>query len=185
MKTLKIMMIGMALLFAGAVHAQVSVNVNLGTPPQWGPTGYPEARYYYLPDVEAYYDVRSSMFIYSDGHSWIQRRYLPSRYRGYDLYGGYKVVMTDYHGNYPYAYYKYHKVKYAKGYRGGPQQNYGHRPDDGKHHAGPAYKGQPKHNIQPNYRGNNGGNFNGNKGNNQGGKHGENKGGDKGGKHRK
>lgn len=185
MKIVKTMMIGMALLFAGAVHAQVSVNVNLGNRPQWGPVGYPEARYYYLPDVEAYYDTHTSMFIYSDGKYWVKRRYLPSQYRSYDLYHGTKIVMKSYRGNYPYGYYKYHKAKYHKVYRGAPQRNYGHRPNNGKQNTGRAFKGNPKQNIQTNHRGNDVGNFKGNKGDNQGGKHGENKGRNKGGKHRK
>ncbi|MCX6257443.1 MAG: hypothetical protein NTW49_06045 [Bacteroidia bacterium] len=63
MKSLKLIIIGMVLLFAGTVQAQVSVNLNIGTPPMWGPAGNNEVRYYYLPDVEAYYDVQSSMLI--------------------------------------------------------------------------------------------------------------------------
>ena len=54
MKTLKLLVVGMLLLFAGSVEAQISVRVNLGVPPQWGPTGYSDVQYYYLPDVEAY-----------------------------------------------------------------------------------------------------------------------------------
>jgi len=57
MKTLKLLVIGTLLLFAGSAKAQISVHVNLGIPPQWGPEGYSDVRYYYLPDVEAYYDV--------------------------------------------------------------------------------------------------------------------------------
>ena len=86
MKALKLFAIGMVLLLASAVQAQVSVNVTLPTPPPWGPVGYSEARYYYLPDVEAYYDVPSSMFIYYNRGAWIHRAYLPGRYRNYDLY---------------------------------------------------------------------------------------------------
>lgn len=129
MNTLKILTIGIILFFAVAAKAQISVQLNIGTPPQWGPSGYNDVTYYYLPDVEAYYDVPSSMFIYFNGVSWIHRSYLPTRYRNYDLYSGYKVVMTDYHGNTPYSHFKEHKSKYAKGYRGQPQKNYGERPE--------------------------------------------------------
>lgn len=117
---------------ASSAQAQVSVNVNIGNPPQWGPVGYSEARYYYLPDVEAYYDIQTAMFIYYTGGAWIHRTYLPQRYRNYDLYSGYKVVMTDYRGNSPHVHYKDHKIKYAKGYHGQPQKTYGAKP----HHKG-------------------------------------------------
>lgn len=129
MKALKILLIGIILALAGSAQSQISVNVNIGTPPVWGPRGYDQVRYYYLPDVEAYYDVQSSMFIYISGHQWIHRTYLPVRYRNYDLYNGYKVVLNDYRGNSPYRYFKDHKVKYKKGYRGVKQYNRGDRKD--------------------------------------------------------
>ena len=133
MKAIKFIILGIGLIFASEAHSQISVNLNIGTPPQWGPSGYSNARYYYLPDVEAYYDVQKSNFIYISGNSWVRRSQLPKHYRNYDLYNGYKVVMTDYRGNAPYTYYKQHKVKYAKGYRGNPQKNIGNRPGKGNH----------------------------------------------------
>jgi len=121
-------MVGILFYIAVSAQAQVVVNVNLGSAPQWGPAGYTDVRYYYLPDIEVYYDIQTSMFIYFGNGVWIQRSYLPSRCRGYDLYGGYKVVMQNYHGNYPYTHFNEHKMKYAKGYRGNPQKNIGQKP---------------------------------------------------------
>jgi hypothetical protein len=135
MKTLKILACGLLLSISGFIHAQVSVNVNVGAPPAWGPVGYSNVEYYYLPDVETYYDVRTTEYIYYGNGAWIRSRRLPPAYRGYDLYSGYKVVLTDYHGPAPYALYKTHKVKYYKGYRGGPQQTIGVRPVKVKHHG--------------------------------------------------
>lgn len=135
MKTLKILIAILALFIAGTLQAQVTVNVNIGSPPQWGPVGYADARYYYLPDVEAYYDVQSSMFIYYGNGRWIHKSQLPYRYRAYDLYNGYKVVLTDYHGNEPHAHFKEHKVKYVKGYRGHDQRTIGERPGKNRHKA--------------------------------------------------
>ncbi|HMI07488.1 MAG TPA: hypothetical protein VK528_08075, partial [Flavobacterium sp.] len=108
--------------------AQVSVNVNIGAPPAWAPVGYETAEYYYLPDVESYYDVRASRFIYFGNGQWVRTRYLPRPYRHYDLYNGYKVVLTDYHGPSPYVHFKEHKVKYYKGFHGPPQHTIGVRP---------------------------------------------------------
>jgi len=141
MKNFKLIVIGIVLFFAGNMQAQVSVNVNIGTPPQWGPVGYSEARYYYLPDVEAYYDVRASRFIYYSGNRWVHRTYLPSRYRNYDLYGGYKVVMNNYHGNRPYTRFRDHRRHYSKGYRGHAQRTIGHRPGRGNSHVNRSSRG--------------------------------------------
>jgi hypothetical protein len=131
MKSIKLMVPVMLLFLAGLLQAQVSVSVNIGTPPLWGPVGYTEVNYYYLPDVEAYYDVQTSMFIYYSGGEWIHRTYLPDRYRNYDLYGGYKVVMNDYHGNTPYTHFKEYKKKYRRGYHGEAQRTIGERPERG------------------------------------------------------
>jgi hypothetical protein len=98
-------------------RAQVNVNVNIGAQPLWGPTGYDVVEYYYLPDVQMYYYVPSHQFIYLNGSNWVFARSLPARYRGYDLYSGYKVVINE---PKPYLHFDAHKVKYAsyKGARG-------------------------------------------------------------------
>jgi hypothetical protein len=43
-----------------------------------------------LPDIEAYYDIRATQFIYFGGGRWIRSRNLPNQYRNYNLYNGYK-----------------------------------------------------------------------------------------------
>lgn len=151
----------MALLLTGSMQGQISFSVHLGTPPAWGPSGYSDVRYYYLPDVEAYYDVQTSMFIYISGNRWIHRTYLPDRYRNYDLYHGYKVVMNDYHGNSPYSHFREHRMKYAKGYRGREQHNIGERDnrrinqENDRNRNQNSSKEQMKNNDNNNNRGNN------------------------------
>ena len=181
MKTLKSLVIVMAMFLAGTSQAQVSVNVNIGAPPMWGPVGYSGVQYYYLPDVEAYYDVPSSMFIYQSGGVWIHRTYLPTRYRNYDLYNGYKVVMTDYHGSRPYYHHSDYKVRYAKGYRGPAQKNIGSKPGKSNSQGNSqfrnkSYKASSYKNGKSNGNGHSNGNGegHGNKGNGGGG-HSKNK----------
>jgi hypothetical protein len=125
MKTFKLITAGILLLFSTMAIAQVSVNVNVGSPPAWGPVGYTEVEYYYLPDVEVYYDVHATQFIFYRDGRWVRSRYMPRQYRNYDLYNGYKVVLNDYHGATPYVYFNDHKVKYYKGYKNGHQQTIG------------------------------------------------------------
>lgn len=129
MKIIKFFLIGIGLLFASQIQAQISVNIHLGKAPMWGPAENTQVRYYYIPDIESYYDIQSEMFIFYSGNRWIRSAYLPRQYRNYDLYNGYKVVMTDYRGNTPYIYYKEHRKKYAKGYRDHDQRTIGKRPE--------------------------------------------------------
>jgi hypothetical protein len=156
MKTLKMITLGIMMLFASnSMNAQISVNVNLGLQPSWGPVGYSSVDYYYIPDVQSYYDVRATQFIYLNNGAWIRSSHLPNQYRSYDLNRGYKVVLNDYHGSRPYDNYKSHKVKYYKGYKGKPQQSLGNRNNGNGNHKS--------------YNGNGNSNGNGNKGHGNGG----------------
>jgi hypothetical protein len=40
--------------------------------------------YYYLPDVDAYYDVNAQCYFYNDGTNWISAAYLPGAYANFD-----------------------------------------------------------------------------------------------------
>ena len=168
MKNLKLILIGLLFSLSASVNAQVTVNVNLGTQPQWGPVGYTQVRYYYLPDVQAYYDISTKKFIYLDHGNWIHRTYLPSRYSGYDLYGGHKVVLKSYRGNTPFIYYDQHKEKYVKGYKGGgPQKTIGQKPGHGNSKQAPPsqHKSSPAQNhTNPSHQQSNPGKGSSNKG---------------------
>jgi hypothetical protein len=128
MKLVKHIALGIIILISIPLQAQVSVNVNIGPPPVWGPPVTVE-EYYYLPDVESYYDIRTSQFIYLNNGTWIRAKSLPSRYRSYDLNRGNVIVLHDYHGPSPYVHYKTHKVKYVKKW----------------HHDNGNHKGKGKH----------------------------------------
>ena|SRR5690349_3040510 len=73
---------------------RVGVNVNIGNQPAWRLPGYNYVQYYYLPEIETYYDVNRRQFIYLNNGRWVFSNNLPYRYRTYDLYGGYKVVVN-------------------------------------------------------------------------------------------
>jgi hypothetical protein len=101
----------------------------VGNPPAWGPKGYTEVRYYYIPDVHAYYDVSSSRFIYYENNRWTRSADLPAQYRSYDLYNGYKQPLHGYKGNSPYIFYPAYKIKYKPNYRAGQQVTISPRPN--------------------------------------------------------
>ncbi|MEN0056234.1 MAG: hypothetical protein AAGC65_21330 [Mucilaginibacter sp.] len=92
----------------------VSLGINIGSQPAWGPVGYDYANYYYMPDIDTYYDVPTHQYVYFDNNVWVHRAYLPVRYRHYNLYSGYKVVINDRN---PWLRHDVYRVRYA-GYRG-------------------------------------------------------------------
>lgn len=108
------MVAGYFLYNPAAAQVRVGVNVNIGSQPAWGPRGYDYAEYYYLPDIDAYYYVPRRQFIYFYDGRWIFSSALPPRYRGYDLYRGYKVVINDPR---PYIHHDLYRNRYAQ-YRG-------------------------------------------------------------------
>ena len=109
-----------ALFTTFTANAQVSVNVNIGAQPLWGPVGHDYAEYYYLPDIEAYYYVPKRQWIYRKNKNWVFVKTLPAPYASFNLYNGYKVVIND-----PMPY-MHHDVYYKKyyGYRGKSGQPY-------------------------------------------------------------
>ena len=86
-----------ALCLASTLNAQVSFSIgfNLNNQPAWGPTGYDYAEFYYLPDIEVYYNVPQHRYYYNQGGRWRYSYNLPSRYSNYDLYNSYKVVVNE------------------------------------------------------------------------------------------
>ena len=82
---------------ASTLNAQVSfgLSINLNSQPAWGPTGYDYAEFYYLPDIEVYYNVSQRRYYYNQGGRWRYSSNLPYRYRSFDLYNSYKVVVNE------------------------------------------------------------------------------------------
>lgn len=86
---------------------------NMGNQPNWGPMGYNYAAFYYLPDLDMYYDVQARQFVYCVRGQWVYSRALPAAFRNYDLYSGYKVVINDQR---PFLHPDYYRNRY-RGYR--------------------------------------------------------------------
>jgi hypothetical protein len=87
-----------------------NLNFNVDRQPIWGPAGYDHVEYYYLPDLEVYYNVPQQRWFYFERGRWMNSSSLPSRYRGYDLYHSYKVVVND---REPYRHHETYRAKYS------------------------------------------------------------------------
>jgi hypothetical protein len=96
-------------------EAQISLNVNIGSQPAWGPVGYDRADYYYMPDIDTYYDVPAHQYVYYNNNAWVRSSRLPVVYNNYNIYNGYKVVLNDTRN--PWERANVYRTKYA-GYKG-------------------------------------------------------------------
>lgn len=127
----------------GAQQLAVNVHINLDRQPAWGPSGYSYASFYYLPEIDIYFDVESSLFYYLNGRRWVSSYYLPERYHRYDFYGLYKVVLNDYQR--PWRYNESHRKMYAKYYHNRTQTPIFHM----KSHAYHKAKGNTRAWVEP------------------------------------
>jgi hypothetical protein len=129
------------LFLLSSLPAQVSLglNFNVGSQPVWGPTGYDHVEYYYLPDIEAYYNVPQHLFIYQVQGRWISRSRLPSRYSNYDFYNSYKVVVNE---RRPYRNHRMYRDQYSS-YKGRHDQELIRDSRDSRYYV---IKNHPEHN---------------------------------------
>jgi hypothetical protein len=130
-----------AVLLSSAADAQlrISLGFNVDRQPVWGPTGYDHAEYYYLPDIGVYYNVPQQKYYYNERGRWISRSTLPSRYRNFDLYHSYKVVLNE---PTPYRNDKMYREKYAS-FKGRHDQEVIRDARDPKYYVNPKH---PEHN---------------------------------------
>lgn len=106
------------------VTAQVSIGVDVHIP-LWAPhyEHVREVQYYYLPDIEVYYDVWSDQYVYFDNGVWIYSRALPPMYADYDLNRGH-VVVLERGIHKPWVRHRSYVSYYPKHYFHGKSRNY-------------------------------------------------------------
>jgi hypothetical protein len=88
-------------------------------PPPWAPPyRYQDrVRYYYIPDMECYYDVYMGQYVYYNGFEWIHSPYAPTAYSSYDMYTG-SVIVLNYGVNDPWLNHNTYVTNYPRGYNG-------------------------------------------------------------------
>jgi hypothetical protein len=151
-------LIALLIAFTGfSSKAQLNVSINIGTQPVWGPVGYDYVEYYYMPDIDAYYDVPRQQYVYYENNVWVTRRALPPRYRNYNLYNGYKVVINEPR---PWMQHDRYRTQYVK-YKGNRGQQAIRDSRDTRYYANPRH---PHHNEWKGNNGNGRGNGNAHKG---------------------
>lgn len=114
MKLAKVMTAALFFIALNAANAQTkTATLSL---PDWGVAGLHMATYYYIPATETYYDIKNKEYVYLKDGEWLRSSTMPAAYSDYDLYNGYKVVLTD--AKEPFPHYNYLKSKYPKTYKG-------------------------------------------------------------------
>jgi hypothetical protein len=86
-------------------------------PPLWAPhyENIDLVHYYYLPDIECYYDVWHHEFIYLEDGEWMFSTVLPPYYSWYDLDNAF-VVVLDNRVQKPWMHFPYYVAHYPRYY---------------------------------------------------------------------
>lgn len=111
MKNLKNTLTLIALLIAFIVNAQTAEKKNINGH-LIDPTTNCVLRYYYFPNLEAYYDTQKNIYYYTEDGKWITADEIPAGYRGYSLYNKVNIVIKDYDDDDPTQFLYVHKKKY-------------------------------------------------------------------------
>jgi hypothetical protein len=75
-------------------------------------------RYYYYPNLEAYFDNLELVYHYKVNGQWEKAENLPTNYGGYSLFNKVRVNITDFDGDKPYQLLKIHKKMYPYNSKG-------------------------------------------------------------------
>ena len=126
MRNFKIILTAFIVSISLESSAQVSINLNIGGRPDWCNNYEQDVQYVYMPEIECYFDMYSSVYVYYGPRGWIRSRNLPEYCHNYDMNRGYRVVL-DYRGRSPYAYFDNHRSRYYRdNYRNYREEYYGH-----------------------------------------------------------
>jgi hypothetical protein len=116
----------LVLFLANTAQAQLSVHINIGSPPVWAPPAEAHVvRYYYIPEEDSYYDAVRRGYYYDDGRRWTFSTSLP--YGNFDI-GSLHHVAVRYYGDQPYTYFSDQRYTYVRRYHSDWEQNGYHRP---------------------------------------------------------
>jgi hypothetical protein len=73
-------------------------------------------RYYYFPNLEAYFDTQEAVYICKINGKWVNVMQIPPNYRGYSLKNGIYVILKGYIGDEPYKHLEEHKLEFPADY---------------------------------------------------------------------
>lgn len=93
MKTVHSLLIILSLLTISLVKGQQYEFENSNDYSAQEKTTLDSIRYYYYPNLEAYFDTKETVYIYKVEREWVRKATIPSDYRGYSIYNNRKEAL--------------------------------------------------------------------------------------------
>jgi hypothetical protein len=84
---------------------------------------FTKVRYYYYPNLEAYFDTQSALYIYKKNGVWITSEHISPNYKGYCLYNNTFVIIKGYTDDEPYCLINEHKKEYPANFSNKRRKN--------------------------------------------------------------
>jgi hypothetical protein len=91
-----------------SAHAQVAVNAQFGHP-AWGPAVPAGTQYYYVPEIDGYYDLNAQRYIVLRNGQWVP----VATVAGYNP-ASFHPVVVNYRGRQPWVQYRDHHARYYR-----------------------------------------------------------------------
>lgn len=119
MKNLTYFILGITLFSFNLTEAQVQLDtIYIRHKPV---STFVEVRYYYYPNLQAYFDTKIAMYIYKKDGAWIKSETLDPTTKGYSIKNGAYVMLKGFIADEPYTYFEQHKSKYPADYSSRPK----------------------------------------------------------------
>ncbi|MGL2963411.1 hypothetical protein ACSVH2_06280 [Flavobacterium sp. RSB2_4_14] len=116
MKTIKLIILFGVMLGSSEVFSQEFTKNTENPSPVANSKG--TSRYYYFPNLQAYFDNVKMVYYYKEKNVWQTAPELPTNYGGYSLYNKARVIIKDYDGENPQQFLNVHKKMYPYNAKG-------------------------------------------------------------------
>lgn len=99
------------IILAHVTHAQIDPQ-KTGGAPLVDPHTNCQLRYYYFPNIEAYFDTQKRIYYFKQDGQWVTAEEIPDGYRGYSIYNKVNVFINDYDDEDPCQFIELHRKKF-------------------------------------------------------------------------
>lgn len=108
----KLSLISSLIILLGTQIALSQTRKNTDSLPIVDPVSQCAYRYYYYPNIQAYFDTQKKIFHFKVDGEWTTGEEIPEDYGGYSLYRMLNVLITDYDDENPMQFLSIHRKKY-------------------------------------------------------------------------
>lgn len=113
MATMKKLLLLIALVFLLSLQSTFAQSRTIAkSAPLVDPVTQCALRYYYYPNLQAYFDTNSKKFFFKENGKWVTADLIPEGYGGYSVYRMLSVMIKDYDDDNPTQFLNTHKKLY-------------------------------------------------------------------------